>query len=44
LNLANRRAQAMKDWLADVGKITPERLFITAPKLEGAARVELGLK
>jgi hypothetical protein len=44
LNLANRRAQAMKDWLAETGKIAPERLFITAPKLEGAARVELGLK
>jgi hypothetical protein len=34
----------MKDWLAEMGKIAPERLFITAPKLEGAARVELGLK
>jgi Domain of Unknown Function (DUF748) len=44
LNLANRRAQAMKDWLAENGKIASERLFITAPKLEGAARVELGLK
>jgi hypothetical protein len=44
LNLANRRAQAMKDWLAENGKIATERLFITAPKLEGAARVELGLK
>ncbi len=44
LNLANKRAQAMKDWLAENGKIDAERLFITAPKLEGAARVELGLK
>ncbi len=44
LNLANKRAQAMKDWLAENGKIAADRLFITAPKLEGAARVELGLK
>jgi Domain of Unknown Function (DUF748) len=44
LNLANRRAQSLKDWLADTGKIATDRLFITAPKLEGGPRVELSLK
>jgi hypothetical protein len=44
LNLANRRAQALKDWLAETGKIATDRLFITAPKMEGAPRVELSLK
>ena len=44
LNLANKRAQALKDWLAETGKIAAERLFIVAPKVEGAPRVELSLK
>ncbi len=44
LNLANRRAQAAKDWLAESGKISTDRLFITAPRLEGKARVDLSLK
>ena len=44
LNLANKRAQALKDWLAETGKITAERLYIVAPKIDGAPRVELGLK
>jgi Domain of Unknown Function (DUF748) len=44
LNLANRRAQALKDWLAETGKIATDRLYITAPKVDGAPRVELSLK
>lgn len=44
LNLANRRAQALKDWLAETGKIATDRLYIIAPKLEGTPRVELSLK
>ena len=44
LNLANKRAQVFKDWLAGIGKISAERLFIVAPKSEGAPRVELSLK
>ncbi|MCM5570645.1 DUF748 domain-containing protein [Burkholderiaceae bacterium FT117] len=48
--LANRRAQAVKDWLAADGGIEPGRLFLTAPKEGGAADpeqaagVELSLK
>ena len=44
VNLANKRAQALKDWLVEIGKISAERLFIVAPKMEGAPRVELSLK
>jgi hypothetical protein len=33
--LANERAQSVKAWLADDGKIAPERLFLTAPKMSG---------
>jgi hypothetical protein len=31
--LANRRAQAVKEWLAGPGGIATERLFLTAPQL-----------
>lgn len=31
--LANRRAQAVKGWLAGEGAVSPERIFIVAPKL-----------
>ncbi|MBN9429472.1 MAG: DUF748 domain-containing protein, partial [Burkholderiales bacterium] len=34
-NLANRRAQAVKEWLTASGGIAGERLFLTAPKLDG---------
>lgn len=37
--LANDRAQAVKDWLAKKGGIAPERLFVVAPKL-GAEGVQ----
>ena len=42
--LANRRAQAAKDWLAGEGGIEASRLFVTAPKLpgEGEAGVDDG--
>lgn len=43
--LASRRAQAVKDWLAGEGGIDPARLFVTAVKAgEGEAAVELTLK
>lgn len=35
--LANRRAQAAKDWLAGEGKVDPGRLFVTAPTSAGEA-------
>ena len=31
--LANRRAQTVKEWLAGEGGISPERVFVVAPKL-----------
>ncbi|MGD9945932.1 MAG: hypothetical protein AB7S98_22110, partial [Burkholderiaceae bacterium] len=34
-NLANRRAQAVKDWLSGTGGIAGERLFLTAPRIGG---------
>ncbi|TXL68745.1 DUF748 domain-containing protein [Zeimonas arvi] len=48
--LANRRAQAAKDWLAGAGKVDPGRLFVTAPTSTGEAEdrpavgVEMTLK
>lgn len=48
--LANRRAQAAKDWLAGEGKVDPGRLFVTAPTSTGEAEdkpavgVEMTLK
>ena len=45
LELANRRAQAAKDWLVAEGAIEPARLFVVAPKAGDAeAGVELTLK
>jgi uncharacterized protein (DUF2126 family) len=45
IELANRRAQAAKDWLAGEGGVEPGRLFVVAPKPgEGPAGVELSLK
>ncbi|MCU0897529.1 MAG: DUF748 domain-containing protein, partial [Burkholderiales bacterium] len=31
--LANKRAQAAKDWIVGQGKVSPERVFLVAPKL-----------
>jgi len=50
--LANERAQGVKAWLAENGKIAPERLFLVAPKMKGdgikdkgrASRVDFSLK
>jgi uncharacterized protein involved in outer membrane biogenesis len=43
--LATRRAQAAKDWLAGEGKIDPGRLFVVAPKAgEDGAGLALTLK
>jgi hypothetical protein len=50
--LANERAQGVKAWLAENGKIAPERLFLVAPKMNGdgikdkgrASRVDFSLK
>jgi hypothetical protein len=33
--LANRRAQAIKEWFAHEGGVAPERIFIVKPKLNG---------
>jgi len=35
--LANERAQQVKDWLVDSGKVPGERMFIVAPKLGAGA-------
>ncbi|HRO59648.1 MAG TPA: DUF748 domain-containing protein, partial [Burkholderiaceae bacterium] len=40
--LANRRAQAAKDWLAGDGGIEASRLFVTAAKLPGEAQDSAG--
>jgi hypothetical protein len=50
--LANQRAQAVKDWLVQVGQVPMERLFLTSPLLgreglkedESALRAEFKLK
>jgi outer membrane protein OmpA-like peptidoglycan-associated protein len=50
--LANERAQAVKNWLVETGKIPAERLFLTAPRMsaEGikdkgrASRVDFSLR
>jgi len=34
--LANRRAQAVRDWLLTKGGVSPERIFLLAPRLEPA--------
>ena len=34
--LANRRAQAVKQWITDKGGVAPERVFVVAPKLTAA--------
>jgi uncharacterized protein involved in outer membrane biogenesis len=41
--LANRRAQAVKEWFAGEGGVAPERLFIVAPKLTGDGIADKGL-
>jgi hypothetical protein len=50
--LANKRAQAAKDWIVENGKIPAERVFLVAPKLSAdgikdkgkPARVEFAIK
>jgi hypothetical protein len=50
--LANERAQGVKAWLVEGGKVATERLFLTAPKMSGdgikdkggASRVDFSLK
>lgn len=37
--LANRRAQAVKEWFARKGNLPPDRVFVVAPKL-GAAGID----
>jgi uncharacterized protein involved in outer membrane biogenesis len=41
-NLANQRAQAVKDYLVEVEKISADRVFIVAPKLETEETKEKG--
>jgi hypothetical protein len=36
--LANERAQHVKDWLVETGKVPGERMFIVSPKLGGGDR------
>jgi hypothetical protein len=38
--LAVRRAQAAKGYLVGPGKVPPERVFLTAPKLEASERAD----
>lgn len=38
--LANRRAQAIRDWLVAKGGIAPDRIFLLAPKLGPASSAE----
>ncbi len=40
--LANARAQRVKDWLADSGKVPGERMFIVTPRLGAAASAAEG--
>jgi hypothetical protein len=50
--LADERAQGVKAWLVEGGKVAPERVFLTAPKMSGdgikdkgrASRVDFSLK
>jgi len=50
--LANERAQSVKTWLVETGRIAPERVFLVAPNVSGdgikdkgrAARVDFSLK
>lgn len=37
-NLANRRAQVVRDWLVEHGKIDGERIFLVAPKVQAAGK------
>lgn len=37
-NLANRRAQGVRDWLVEHGKIDGERIFLVAPKVQAAGK------
>ncbi|XLZ70507.1 DUF748 domain-containing protein [Massilia sp. SR12] len=43
ITLANRRAQAAKDWLVGQGQVAPERIFLVAPKAGAASRVDFAL-
>jgi outer membrane protein OmpA-like peptidoglycan-associated protein len=50
-SLAERRAQAARNWLVEKGTIAAERIFVLAPKIEAEAdgkkigsRVEFSLK
>jgi hypothetical protein len=40
--LANRRAQAAKDYLVETGKVPAERVFLVAPKLGGEEAKDKG--
>jgi len=50
--LANERAQSVKTWLVETGRIAPERVFLVAPNVSGdgikdkgrASRVDFSLK
>lgn len=42
--LADARAQAVKDWLVETGKIAAERIFIAAPGPAQASRVDFALR
>jgi hypothetical protein len=52
IQLANERAQTVKEWLAQKGEVAPERLFLTSPRVgrkglekgERATRAEFALK
>ena len=41
-DLANRRAQSVKDWLVGQGGVSSERVFVVAPKLTGAGIEDKG--
>ena len=51
-DLANRRAQTVKEWLVDQGAVPAERVFVVAPKLDrdgiedkgAATRVDFSIK
>ena len=40
--LANRRAQAVKEWFARKGNLPPDRVFVVAPKLTSAGIEDKG--
>ena len=42
--LANRRAQAIKEWFAKEGGVAPERIFIVKPKLGGDGISDAGAR